>query len=107
MAQEITRRSISEEVRVRSRLNLSEVCGGQSVTGTGFCQSYSALSVLSFHRGFAHTYIIWSMDNRPFGGRSLETWSHPHRHVQLSFSIQKETFLTIPEGLWYMNLLFG
>jgi hypothetical protein len=32
---------------------------------------------VSFHHGSSHSYIIWGMKNRPIGGYSLETWSHP------------------------------
>jgi hypothetical protein len=32
---------------------------------------------VSFHHGSPCSYIIWEMNNRPAGGRSSETQSHP------------------------------
>jgi hypothetical protein len=36
MAQAVSRRSVTAEARVRSRVSPCEICGGQSGTGTGF-----------------------------------------------------------------------
>jgi hypothetical protein len=48
MAQAVSRRSLTAEARVRSRVSPCGVCGGQSDTGTGF---FSELSVFpcQFH----------------------------------------------------------
>jgi hypothetical protein len=40
MAQAVSRRPLTAEVRVRSRVNPCEICGGQSGIGTGFSPSY-------------------------------------------------------------------
>jgi hypothetical protein len=39
MAQAVSRRSLTEEARVLSRVNACGICGGQSGTGTGFSPS--------------------------------------------------------------------
>jgi hypothetical protein len=36
MAQVVSRRPLTAEARVRAWVNLCGICGGQSVTGTGF-----------------------------------------------------------------------
>jgi hypothetical protein len=41
MAQAVSRRPPTAEVRVRSRVSLCGICGGQSGTGTGFSPSTS------------------------------------------------------------------
>jgi hypothetical protein len=39
MAQVVSRRPLTAEARVRSRVNPRGICGGQSGTGTGFSPS--------------------------------------------------------------------
>jgi hypothetical protein len=39
MAQAVSRRPLTTEARVRSRVGPCEICGGQSGTGTGFSPS--------------------------------------------------------------------
>jgi hypothetical protein len=39
MAQAVSRRPLTAEARVRSRVSPCEICGGQSGTGTGFSPS--------------------------------------------------------------------
>jgi hypothetical protein len=41
MAQVVNRRPLTAEARVRTRVNLCGICGGQIVTGTGFSPSSS------------------------------------------------------------------
>jgi hypothetical protein len=41
MAQIVSRRPLTAEARVRARVNPCGICGGQSVTGTGFSPSSS------------------------------------------------------------------
>jgi hypothetical protein len=45
MAQVVSRRSLTAEARVRTRVNSCEICGGQSGTGTGFSPSSSVFPV--------------------------------------------------------------
>ena len=40
MAQAVSRRPITVEARVRSRVSPSGICGGQSSTGAGFSPEY-------------------------------------------------------------------
>jgi hypothetical protein len=48
MAQAVSRRPPIVEARVRSRVNLCGICGGQSDTGTGFSTS-SSVFPCQFH----------------------------------------------------------
>jgi hypothetical protein len=41
MAQVVSRRPLTAEARVRTRVNPCGICGGQSGTGTGFSPSFS------------------------------------------------------------------
>jgi hypothetical protein len=41
MAQAVSRRPLTAEARVRSQVSRCGICGGQSVTGTGFSPSTS------------------------------------------------------------------
>jgi hypothetical protein len=43
MAQEVSRRSVTVEARVRGLFNPCVICGGQRSTGTGFSLSSSVL----------------------------------------------------------------
>jgi hypothetical protein len=43
MAQDVSRRPLTAEARVRARINPCGICGGQNGTGTGFSQSSSVL----------------------------------------------------------------
>jgi hypothetical protein len=47
MAQAVSRRHLTAEARVRSRVSPGEICGGQSGTGTGFSSS-SRFSPVNF-----------------------------------------------------------
>jgi hypothetical protein len=48
MAQAVSRRPLTAEVRVWSRVSPCGICGGQSGTGTGLCPS-TAVSPCQFH----------------------------------------------------------
>jgi hypothetical protein len=51
MAQAVSRRPLTTEDRVRSRVSPCGICGGQSGTGTGFFPKYFGFPLLvSFHR---------------------------------------------------------
>jgi hypothetical protein len=51
MAQAVSRRPLTAEARVRSRVRLCGIYGGQSVTGTGFSPEYFCFPLsISFHR---------------------------------------------------------
>ena len=45
MAQAVSRRPLTAEARVRFRVSLFGICGGQSGNGTGFSQSTSVFPV--------------------------------------------------------------
>jgi hypothetical protein len=76
MTQAVSCWALNAEGRVRARVSLCGICGGQSGTGTGFSTISSAFQ---YHSTVAlHTHIDYhlGMDNRPVGGRSSETSSH-------------------------------
>jgi hypothetical protein len=73
VARVVSRRPLTAKSRVRDRVNLCGICGGQSGTGTGFSLSSSVLPC-QYHSAVAlHTHIIWVMDNISFIASSSET----------------------------------
>jgi hypothetical protein len=51
MTQAVSRRPLTTEVRVRSRVSPCDICRGQSGTGTGFSPEYFGFPLsISFHR---------------------------------------------------------
>jgi hypothetical protein len=63
MAQVVSRRPLTAETKVRARVNLSGIFGGQSGTGTGFSPS-SSVFPCQYHSTVAiQTHIIWRMRN--------------------------------------------
>jgi hypothetical protein len=63
MAQDVSRRHLTAEARVRVRVNPCDICGGQSGIGTGFSPS-SLLFPCLYHSTVAlQTRIIWGMCN--------------------------------------------
>jgi hypothetical protein len=83
VAQTISRRPLTAEVRVRTRVNSCGICGAQSSTGRGYSPSssvlpcqYHSLMALNFH-------IICGMNNWSFGGHSSKIVS-PRRQEQIT-----------------------
>jgi hypothetical protein len=63
MVQVVSRRPLTAEARVRSRVNPCGICGGQSGSGTGFSPS-SSVFPCQYHSAVAlQTHIIWGMRN--------------------------------------------
>jgi hypothetical protein len=59
----VSRQPLTAEARVRARVNLCGICGGQSGTGTGFSPS-SSVFLCQYHSTVAlQTHIIWGMRN--------------------------------------------
>jgi hypothetical protein len=90
MAQVVSRRPLTAEARVRTRLNIYGICGVQSGTGTGFSPS-SSVFPCQYHSTVAlQTHIIWGMRNMhpllgtrhtPPSGKNLFTETSPHSAV--------------------------
>jgi hypothetical protein len=72
MAQAVSRQSLTAEARVS--WGIYWIYDGQRVTGIGFLRVLP-LSV-TFHQA-RYSCITWGVNNRPVGGRSSETYSHP------------------------------
>jgi hypothetical protein len=68
MAQAVSRRPLTAEARVRSRLSPCGICGGQSGTGTGFSPSTSVFPC-QFHSTAA-----------PLVGKTKKT-NHLHHRI--------------------------
>jgi hypothetical protein len=49
MAQAVSRRPLTAEARVRSRISPFGICGGQSGTGTGFSPPSTSVFPCQFH----------------------------------------------------------
>jgi hypothetical protein len=59
MAQAVSRRPLTAEVRVHARVNPCEICGGQSGTGTGFLSEFFGFPLsVSFHRRCPYSYHL-------------------------------------------------
>jgi hypothetical protein len=59
MAQVVSRRPLTAEARVRARVNLCGICGGQSGTGTDFLRvlRFSPVNI-SFRRRSPNSYRL-------------------------------------------------
>jgi hypothetical protein len=73
MAQVVSRRPLTAEVRVRAlSIHVGFVVDNVAVV-QAFLRVLTFSLPISFHRGFPCSYIIRGMNGRPVGGRSLET----------------------------------
>jgi hypothetical protein len=64
MAQIVSRRPLTAEARVRTRVNPCGICGGQSGTGTGFSPSSSVFPCqYIIPPSLSETHIIWRTRN--------------------------------------------
>jgi hypothetical protein len=72
MTQAVSHWPPSAEALVRSRLNASGICGGQSGAGTGFSlsSSFSPVSIIPLRLSIL---IYLGMNKRSVSGRSSET----------------------------------
>jgi hypothetical protein len=74
MAQAVSHRLVTADVRVRARDSPCGICGGQSCTGTGFLSKFFGFPLpILFRRFSPHSHITWGINNRPAGGRGSET----------------------------------
>jgi hypothetical protein len=95
MAQAVSRRPLTAEARVRSRVSPGEICGGQSGTRTGFspstsvfpCQFHSTGTPLQGKWGGKELIIfITALHNKPQGcGTTLASAAGP-------FTTKKKVF---------------
>jgi hypothetical protein len=75
MAQAVSCRPLTAEVRLRARVNPCVICGGQSGTGTGFSPS-SSVFPCQYHSAVAlQTHIIWGMHNIKVKGKAVPLYT--------------------------------
>jgi hypothetical protein len=95
-AQAVSRRPLTAETRIRARVSLCEVCGGQSGTGTGCSLSFSVFPCQYHTTVDIHSHIIWGVYSRPGRSRNSETYSHP-------IDMNKNNYL--PKYVGYLSTL--
>jgi hypothetical protein len=66
------------DAQVLAWVNPCGTCCGRSGTGRDFSLSYLVFRCQNHSTGGPYSYIIWGMNNRPIGGHSSETKSHPN-----------------------------
>jgi hypothetical protein len=72
MAQAVSRRPLTVQARVRTRVSPCSICGVKCHSDRFLSQLFGFLPI-SFHCGSPYAYIAWGINNRPVGGRSSET----------------------------------
>jgi hypothetical protein len=86
MAQAVSRRPLTADARVRSRVSTCGICGGQSGTGTGFspstsifpCQIHSTGAPLDEETKKKLIIFITGLHNKPQGcGASVTSAAEP------------------------------
>jgi hypothetical protein len=77
MAKKVSRWLLNAETWVRARVSPCGIFGGLSATKTDFSPSSLVFPCRYHFTGSLYSYIIQGVNNRPVGGRSSETQSHP------------------------------
>jgi hypothetical protein len=77
ISQAVRRWPLTAEARFRARVSPRENCDGLSDTGRGFSPRFSNFPCQYHSTMFLHTHTSSWVNNRPVGGRSSQTWSHP------------------------------
>ena len=104
MAQAVSRRPVTAEARVRSRISLCGICGGQSVSGTGFpssttvfpCQFHSTGAPLHGKIKKRNIIFITGLHNKPKGcGATVASAAGPFTTTNKSV-FQGSCFLCFP-----------
>jgi hypothetical protein len=93
MAQAVSRRPLTAEARVQSRVSPCRICGGQSGTGTGFspstsvfpCQYHSTGAPLQVKTKKKLNVFITGLHNKPQGcGESVASAAGPFTTKNIS-----------------------
>jgi hypothetical protein len=105
MAQAVNHRPLA----IEARFSPYGICGGQSDSGTDFSPS-SSFFPCQYHSTVAlHTHISsggGGVNNRPVGGSSSETQSHPigmNSNSTISSVVLPDNTAQHPEG-WYLHV---
>jgi hypothetical protein len=117
MAQVISRWPLTLEAQIHTWVCPCRVCARQSGSGTGFSLSSLVLSCQYHSIRAPYSYIIWGM-NRPTGGHSSQTQSHPihmnnhHHHLGvnmltvLNYQLQHNR-CSIPYLLYHLDIFLS
>jgi hypothetical protein len=100
VAQAVSRRPLTADTQVRSRVSPCGICGGQSDTGTGFppstsvfpCHFHSTCAPLHGETKKKLTIFITGLHNKPQGcGASVASAAGPFRKKKETTRAQKRT----------------